>query len=56
MAAFSGDRSGIIGWVDAAPPGAMGEGAGATKALARWGALLLGLGAIAYALGTVIGI
>jgi hypothetical protein len=55
VTAYSLDRSGVIGWVDAAPPGLMGEAASAAKTLRRWGATLLVLAAIACVLGFVYG-
>jgi hypothetical protein len=43
VGAYSSDRSGVIGWVDVAPP--EGAGAGALRGLRGWGAgLLVGAG------------
>ena len=55
VAAFSSDRSGAIGWVDAAPPGLMGEAATATRTLRRWGVVLLGLATLLGVVGVVTG-
>ena len=55
VSAYSPDGSGAIGWVDAAPPGLMGEGATAARTLRRWGVGLLGLAAVAGVLGVVGG-
>jgi hypothetical protein len=55
VGAYSSDRSGVIGWVDAAPPGTMGGSTSATKTLGRWGAILLGLSLLLAILGATAG-
>lgn len=55
VGAFSSDRSGVIGWVDTAPPGLMGESADAIKNLRRIGIALLGLATFAAVLGSLTG-
>ena len=55
VSAYSPDGSGTIGWVDAAPPGMMGEGATGARTLRLWGIVLLGLAAVACVLGAVGG-
>ncbi|MBI3972534.1 MAG: hypothetical protein HY332_14740 [Chloroflexi bacterium] len=54
VSAFSPDRSGVIGWVDSAPPGAdgwaVGEGA-ATKRLRVWGIALWAVAGACLAFG-----
>ena len=54
VAAFSADRSGIIGWVDGAPPGAEGFGGDAgtgTKRLRVWGIVLWAAAGLFLAFG-----
>ena len=52
VTALSPDRSGVIGWVDAAPPDSMAAGAEtANRKLRLWGIMLTTLGIVLFALG-----
>ena len=54
VSAYSSDASGVIGWVDAAPPGSYSAADGVTpRSLRRWGMALLGLGALLIAAGAL---
>ena len=55
VTAYSTDSSGVIGWVDAAPPGSWAEGA-AQMHLRRWGLGLLALAIVCASLGLLIGV
>jgi hypothetical protein len=52
VTAYSSDASGVIGWVDAAPPASWSAAGEMTaRVLTRWGTVLLGVAAVLVAAG-----
>ena len=52
VSALSPDRSGVIGWVDAAPPDSMAAGEEtANRRLRVWGIVLAALGVVLFGIG-----
>jgi hypothetical protein len=51
VTAYSSDASGVIGWVDAAPPGSWSTDGMSPRHLRRWGVVLFGLAVVLAAAG-----
>lgn len=54
VSAYSSDASGVIGWVDAAPPSGYGAAEGVTpRSLRRWGIALVATSAVLAVVGAI---